>query len=132
MTPGYDWNKFTEYANELKNKYGDDIIIHGPVNKDQYSKIIKESMCVLTTTFAETFGCVFAESYYLDTPVIADYRSGAVKEIIDNNYIVNFDNKQETADKILYLKNNRDNINVKLDDKFMLDYNINKWLNLLK
>ena len=77
------------------NKYSDNIIIHGPVNKEQYTKIIKESLVVLTTTFQETYGCVFAESYYLGTPVIADYRSGGVKEIIDNNYIVNFDNKKE-------------------------------------
>jgi hypothetical protein len=127
LSPGYDWNNFKDYADNLKTKYKDDVIIHGPVNKEEYSKIIKESMVVLTTTFRETFGCVFAESYYLETPVIADYRSGAVKEIIDNNYIVNFDNKQETVNKILYLKQNRDNIKIKLDDKFMLDYNIHLW-----
>lgn len=132
LSPGYDWNNFTDYANKLKEKYKDDIIIHGPVNKEQYSKIIKETMVVLTTTFSETFGCVFAETYYLGTPVIMDYRSGAVKEIIDNEYIVNFDNKKETIDKILYVKNNRDNIHVHLDDKFMLEYNIQLWLKLLK
>jgi glycosyltransferase involved in cell wall biosynthesis len=132
LTPGYDWHNFQKYAEELKNKYSDSIIIHGPVNKEQLSKIIKESLVVLTTTFQETFGCVFAESYYLGTPVIADHRSGAVKEIIDNNYIVNFDNKKETVDKILYIKNNRENINVKLNNKFMLEFNINLWLNLIK
>lgn len=132
LSPGYDWDKFKNYADELKNTYGDNIIIHGPVNKAQYAKIIKESMVVLTTTFQETFGCVFAESYYLGTPVVADYRSGAVKEIIDNNYIVNFDNKNETIEKILYIKNNRENFNVKLNNKFMFEYNINLWLNLLK
>jgi glycosyltransferase involved in cell wall biosynthesis len=132
LSPGYDWDKFKNYADELKNKYGDYIIIHGPVNKEQYSKIIKESMVVLTTTFQETFGCVFAESYYLGTPVIADYRSGAVKEIIDNNYIVNFNDKNETIEKILYIKNNRDKLSVKLDNKFMFEYNINLWFNLLK
>jgi glycosyltransferase involved in cell wall biosynthesis len=132
LSPGYDWNNFKSYAEELKNKYSDSIIIHGPVNKEQLSKIIKESMVVLTTTFAETFGCVFAESYYLGTPVIADYRSGGVKEIIDNNFIVNFDNKKETVDKILFIKKNRNEINVNLDNKFMLEYNINLWLNLIK
>lgn len=132
LSPGYDWNNFTDYANTLKEKYKDDIIIHGPVNKEQYSKIIKESMVVLTTTFKETFGCVFAETYYLGTPVIMDHRSGAVKEIIDHKYIVNFDNKKETTDKILYVKKNRDHIHVHLDDKFMLEYNIQLWLKLLK
>lgn len=131
MTPGYDWHKYQQYAEELKNKYLDNIIIHGPVNKDEYCKIIKESLVVLTTTFKETFGCVFAESYYLGTPVIADYRSGAVKEIIDNNHIVNFDNKKETVDLIMHIKNNRESIHVTLDDKFMLNHNINLWLSLL-
>jgi hypothetical protein len=132
LSPGYDWTNFTEYTNYLKDKYNDSIIIHGPVNKEEYSKIIRESMVVLTTTFKETFGCVFAETYYLGTPVIADYRSGAVKEIIDNNYIVNFDNKEETLNKILNVKNNRDDIKVELDNKFMFDYNINLWINVLQ
>ena len=132
LSPGYDWKKFKKYSEELKIKYSDNIIIHGPVNKQEYSKIIKESLVILSTTFQETFGCVFAESYYLGTPVIADYKSGAVKEIIDNNYIVNYDNLKEVYDKILFIKNNRDNLNVLLDKKFMLDYNLNLWIKLLE
>jgi glycosyltransferase involved in cell wall biosynthesis len=127
LSPGYDWSNYTTYVNELKNKYGDGIIIHGPVNKERYSKIVKESLLVLTGTFQETFGCVFAESYYLGTPVLADYRSGAVKEIIDNNYIVNFDDKDAIFKKIIEIKNNRDNICVCLNSKFMLDENLNMW-----
>jgi glycosyltransferase involved in cell wall biosynthesis len=73
----------------------------------------------------------FAESYYLGTPVIADYRSGAVKEIIDNNYIVNYDNDEETFNKILFIKNNRDNIHVSLGEKFKLEYNINLWYDII-
>lgn len=131
LNPGYDWNNFKCYADTLKEKYGNNIIIHGPINKNEYAKIIKESLLVLSSTFNETFGCVFAESYYLGTPVIADYRSGAVKEIIDNTCIVNYDNKQETIEKILYIKQNRENINVQLDDKFMVEPNINLWKQLL-
>lgn len=130
LSPGYDWHNYSNYANELKNRYGDNIIIHGPVNKELYSKIVKESLLVLTTTFQETFGCVFAESYYLGTPVLADYRSGAVKEIIDNNHIVNFDNKQETFKKINEIKNNRENMCVCLNSKFMLEENLNMWKQL--
>lgn len=132
LSPGYDYNNFKYYTEELKNKYSKSVIIHGPVNKKKLSKIIKKSMVVLTSTFQETFGCIFAESYYLGTPVIADYRSGGVKEIVDNNFIVNFDNKQETIDKILYVKSNRDKIKIKLKNKFMLKYNINLWINLIK
>jgi glycosyltransferase involved in cell wall biosynthesis len=131
LNPGYDWNNFKKYADNLKEKYNDKIIIHGPVNKNEYAKIIKESLLVLSPIFNETFGCVFAESYYLGTPVIADYRSGAVKEIIDNNYIVNYDNKQETIEKILYINQNRESMNIQLDNKFMLDYNINLWKKII-
>jgi glycosyltransferase involved in cell wall biosynthesis len=131
LSPGYDWDNWTSYVNELKDKYGEDVIIHGPVNKEEYSKIVKSSLLVLSTTFEETFGCVFAESYYLGTPVIADYRSGAVKEIIDNNYIVNFDDKKETLKKIMEIKNNRENIKINLNNKFMLKENLNMWINLI-
>ena len=131
LNPGYDWRHYTSYADTLKEKYGNNIIIHGPINKNEYAKIIKESLLVLSSTFNETFGCVFAESYYLGTPVIADYRSGAVKEIIDNNYIVNYYNIPEIIEKILYIKQHRENINVELDNKFMIEPNINLWKQLL-
>jgi glycosyltransferase involved in cell wall biosynthesis len=127
LSPGYDWNNWKNYIDEIKFKYGDKIIIHGPCNKNKYAKIIKESLCVLATTFKETFGCVFAESYYLGTPVVADYRSGAVKEIIDNNYVVNFDDKQKTVEKILYIKQNRKNIKIELSNNFLLEFNLIKW-----
>lgn len=128
MSPGYELDKWADYLTNLKNKYKDNIIIVGSTNKNEYSKNIKKSLCVLTGIFYETFGCVFAESYYLGTPVICDRRSGAVKEIIDNNYIVNYDNVDETIKKILELKNNRDNIKINLNDKFLLEHNFSKWL----
>lgn len=132
MTPGYDWNIYKEYAEHLKNVYKDKIIIHGPLNKEKYAIIIKKSLLVLSTTFQETFGCVFAEAYYLGTPVIADYRSGAVKEIIDNDYIVNYDDKNETINKIMFIKNNRENLKIELEDKFKEKPNIDLWKCMLK
>jgi glycosyltransferase involved in cell wall biosynthesis len=131
LSPGYDWKNWSDYCSFLKNKYGTSIIIHGPVNKEMYSRIIKESLVVLSSTFQETFGCVFEESYYLGTPVIADCHSGAVKEIIDNNYIVDYSNKQSIYEKIKYIKENRDDIHVFLDDKFGLGPNILLWKMLI-
>jgi len=131
LSPGYDWNNWNSYANDLKQKYGKDVIIHGPVDKLKYSRIIKESLVVLSTIFEETFGCVFAESYYLGTPVIADHRSGAIREIIDNNFIVNFDNKEETFNKIMEVKNNRNNTNVRLNEKFGLEENLKLWNSII-
>jgi glycosyltransferase involved in cell wall biosynthesis len=131
MSPGYDLENYREYIDFLNNKYPNNIIILGSLNKEKYAEIIKSSLCVLSSTFEETFGCVFSESYYLGIPVIADFRSGAVKEIIDNNFIVNYDNCEEVYEKILFLQNNSSNINIKLNDIFLKDYNVDKWIKLL-
>jgi glycosyltransferase involved in cell wall biosynthesis len=131
LSPGYDKDYTNTMTPQIIDKFKDNVIIHGPKSKDEYCDIIKSSLCVISTKFKETFGCVFAESYYLATPVIADHKSGAVKEIIDNNFIVNIDNKEEVLQKILFIQENRDNLNIKLDDKFMLEYNLNLWKKLL-
>ena len=131
MIPCYDWDNYKIYAEELKEKYQNNIIIHGPTNKQKYCEIIKQSMVTLSSTFSETFGCVFAESYYLGTPVIADYRSGGVREIIGDDFIVNYDNEIETVNKILNIKKNRSNMIVTLDDKFLIDDCMKKWLKIL-
>jgi hypothetical protein len=131
LSPGYDYQHFISYEKELKEKYGDRIIIHGPVNKEKYSKIIKGSLCVISTTFNETFGCVFAESYFLHTPVIADIRTGAVKEIVDNNFIVNIFDHKLVYEKIKYLQENRDKMHIELDEKFLLARNLTLWQEII-
>ena len=131
LSPGYDLEGFKQYQIDLQTKYCDKIIILGPLNKIEYSKVIKSSLCVLTSKFSETFGCVFSESLYLGTPVIGDINSGAVPEIVGGNNIVNFDNLEQFYEKLMEIKNNRNTTNVVLDDKFCFDYNYNLWLNLL-
>lgn len=129
MTPGYDYHYYTTYVqkiSKLKN-----IRVLGPIDKQSFGKIIKTSLCVLAPSYLETFGCVFAESYYLGTPVICDKINGAIKEIIDNNYIVNYDNVQQVYDKVKYLKTVRNMIDINLDDKFKIDSNLQKWQLLL-
>jgi len=131
MSPGYDYHKFIDYQQILKDKYQDKIIILGPLNKKEYSKVIKSSCCVVSSRFIETFGCVFAESYYLGTPVIADKHSGAVIEIIGDKNIVDYDNYEEVYNKFIEIKNNRDTLNINLDEKFSLEYNLKLWKDLL-
>jgi hypothetical protein len=135
LSPGYDLDKYIDYQTHLINIYPNNIIILGKLNKSDYARVIKSSLCVLSSTFKETFGCVFSESYYLGTPVIADFRSGAVKEIIDKNYIVNYDNPYEIYIKIKELQeNNIDNMknNIIVNEKFLLHNNLNKWLKICK
>jgi hypothetical protein len=131
MSPGYDYHKYENYKQLLKNKYKDNILILGPLNKQEYAQVIRSACCVISSTFQETFGCVFAESYYLGTPVIADINSGAVIEIIEKENIVNYNNYDEVYNKFTTVKNNRDKCIIKLDEKFFLDYNLKLWKQLL-
>jgi hypothetical protein len=120
--------QFKQYKNTLKEKYGNNINIIGSVNKEEYSKVIKSSLCVLTSKFSETFGSVFAESLYLGTPVIGDINSGAVPEIVGHNFIVNYDNLDQFYNKLMEIKNNRSITNVKLNEKYLFDKNFLLWI----
>lgn len=131
MHPGYGMERFNDYKIYLLDKFPNNIIIKDSLSKDKYGEIIKESLCVLSSRFNETFGCIFAESYYLGTPVIASNESGAVKEIIDNNFIVDYNNKEQIYNMISELSFKRDYINIKLEDKFLFKENFNKWKSIL-
>jgi glycosyltransferase involved in cell wall biosynthesis len=99
-------------------------------DKGEYCKIIQNSLCVLTTTFPETFGCVFAEALHLGVPVIGDNSINAgFHEIIDKEYMCNFNNLEKVVSKIEKVKNN--NPKVSLDDMFYEKSVIQKWINLL-
>jgi hypothetical protein len=132
MEPGYGMEEYIEYKKDLLTRFPNNIIIHDPLSKDIYSEVIKSSLCVLTSKFNETFGCVFAESYYLGTPVIGDVRSGAVKEIIDNHYIVDYDNKELVFQRLQEIVQNRQNNVIKLSDIFLFKKNFSKWKHIMK
>ena len=132
MHPGYGMEKYENYKYYLLKKFPNNIIIKDTLTKDKYSEIIKESLCVLSSRFNETFGCVFAESYYLGTPVIADVGSGAVKEIIDNYFIVDYNNKEQVFNKIKEISYKRDFMNIQLPEKFLFNENFNKWKSILQ
>ncbi len=129
MSPGYEYEKYKDYEKYLKNVFKDNIIIYGPVKKPIYYQIIRNSGCVLAPSFPETFGCVFSESYFIGTPVICDINSGAVKEIIGCENVVDYNNKDEVYKKIV--ERIESNEKIELDSKFLLDYNLNIWKNLL-
>jgi glycosyltransferase involved in cell wall biosynthesis len=130
MSPGWDTPLFVDYERELKEKYGTSIEILEPQNKASYAKVIQNSLCVLSSTFKETFGCVFAEAYYLGTPVIADIRSGGVCEIIDKDYVIDYIDLENVYQKVCQLTEMRNTMEIQLDKKFMLDTNLEKWMKL--
>jgi len=131
LSPGYDYHKWENYRSELKNEFKERIQIFEPLEKNKYCQVIASGLCVISTSFFETFGCIFAESYYLGTPVIGDIHSGALKEIIDNDYIIDYSNPEIFLEKITELQEKRNNMTIKLDDKFMLYENILLWKNFV-
>ena len=126
LSPGYDWQHFNDYVSRLKEEFGDKITILGPSTKRELCIAIKESVCCLSSTFNETFGCVFAESIYLGTPVIADKRSGAVREIIGDDNIVDYNHANTVYDKLQHLS-----MTVTLSPQFLPDLTISKWITLV-
>jgi glycosyltransferase involved in cell wall biosynthesis len=99
-------------------------------DKEEYCKIIKNSLCVLSTSYAETFGCVFAEALHLGVPVIGDNSVKAgFHEIIDKDYMCNFNKLENVISKIEGIKKN--NKKVSLNDIFYEKSVIHKWMKLL-
>lgn len=131
MEPGYGMEEYIEYKKNLLTRFPNNIIIHDPLSKDLYSEIMKSSLCVFSSKFNETFGCVFAESYYLGTPVIADVNSGAVREIIDNHFVIDYNNKELVFQRLQEIVENRDHRNVTLHDNFLFNSNFTKWKNIV-
>jgi glycosyltransferase involved in cell wall biosynthesis len=131
-SPGYEsLSKNQNYIIQLKNKYGNNILIHGVSNKKILSKLIGESLCLIGPKFEETFGCVYQEAYYLNTPVISDKSCGGCEEIIDNASFIDYNNSNEFIDKILFIKNNYENIQIGLNPLFYEDYILKLWDNIL-
>lgn len=129
MEHGFDTNK--KYENIMQTKFGKNVEILGPQNKEKYAEIIQSSLCLLVSTFPETFGCVFTESQYLGTPVIADYRSGAVADHLDKDFVMNYDDPESVYMKLEWLRKERMTLNTQLDEKFTFKPNFEKWKTLL-
>jgi len=128
MSPGYEWDTVKQFIPSLKQNFGNRVIIQGPSDKLKYSEIIAKSLCVMSARFPETFGCVFAESCFLGTPVIADIYSGAVREMIDPGFIVNYDNKDQVFRKLVEIRNQRTKMSIELRDEFKVDHILQQWI----
>ena len=93
--------------------------------------MLQSCLCVFSTSYPETFGCVFAEALHLGVPVIGDNSVKAgFHEIIPHQLMCNFNNPNEVIDKIENLRTNRPNVT--LDNKFYDVSVINEWVKLLK
>lgn len=100
-------------------------------SKSEYCKLLQSCLCVFSTSYPETFGCVFAEALHLEVPVIGDTSVQAgFHEIIPRELMCNFNNPDEVIDKIENLRTNRPNVS--LDNKFYDESVIDEWVKLLE
>jgi hypothetical protein len=130
MCPGYGMIDFENQKKYIKLKLGDSASIFEKQDKKKYSKIIKESICVFAPLFKETFGCVFAESLYLGTPVIYDESTKALEPIVGNKTKCNYKDYDSVYNCVIFIKNNH--LTCKLSEFFLLDYNIKLWEKIIK
>lgn len=99
-------------------------------NKQEYCELIQSCLCVLTTTFSETFGCVYAEALHLGVPVIGDNSvKSAISEIVQPEHMCNYNNVDEVINKIEEFRNNRPIVN--LNTQFYENAVIKEWINLI-
>lgn len=99
-------------------------------NKEEYSRLLQSSLCTITSEFPETFGCVFAESYYLNTPVIATNKINGLHEFINNDHICNLRIYEEFEKILLNIYENRPYVS--LDNNLIDDNGINQWINYFR
>ena len=105
-------------------------IIGNIKDKNEYCKILQNSLCVLSTSYPETFGCVFAEALHLGVPVIGDNSINCgFHEIIQREHMCNFNNVNDVVGKIEEFRMNRPN--VCLDNKFYDIAIIQEWVKFI-
>lgn len=117
------------YADNNQIDLPDNTTIVGRMDKEKYSELIMKSLCVIMPKFNESCGVVAIESNYLGTPVICDHKSGAVPEIINSNFAINYEDEMfETVEKI---RNSQKTCSSIVDERFNLERNVKKWEELL-
>jgi hypothetical protein len=105
----------------------DYIILHDTIDdKEKYCNILQTSLCTITSEFKETFGCVFAESYYVNTPVIATDKINGLHEFINNQHICNLSDYNQFEKLLIKMYENRPYVSLRDD---LIDKNgIDQWI----
>lgn len=98
-------------------------------NKKRLCELIQSSLCTMSTEFPETFGCIFAESYFLKTPVIATHRINGMHEFIDNHHICNLKNYESFENLLMSFYKDRPKI--QLSNQFLKSNVLKNWINLI-
>jgi glycosyltransferase involved in cell wall biosynthesis len=99
-------------------------------DKNEYCRLMQSCLCVLTTSYPETFGCVFAEALHIGVPVIADKSvSAGYLEFVSPTHQCNFNHPSEVITLIEQFRVNVPEIS--LPDHLYCDEIMKDWRELL-
>src|SRR5699024_2254308 len=102
---------------------------------------LSEAACSILTSDLEGFGRVVTESLYAGTPVVSYDTNDGASDIVRNNidcYIVEKGNKQELANKIIEIFEDKDLYNrlskraIEVKERFNFEKFEENWQHLLK
>jgi len=99
-------------------------------DKNEYCRLMQSCLCVLTTSYPETFGCAFAEALHLGVPVIADKSiSAGYLEFVSPMHQCNFN---DTSEVIALIEQFRATIpEISLPEHLYSDEIVKNWRELL-
>ena len=130
MNPGYDaMERYTGLLADMKRKYGSRVEVLGPRSRLEFSRVVAGSLCTMTARFSETFGCIFAESLELGTPVIADICSGAVREYAGEEAVVDYGRPAQVLERLQSLRAVRPTVSMPAG--YTADIVLEAWRSLL-
>ncbi len=130
MNPGYDnMERYKGLVAGIKRKYRDRVEILGPRSRADFSRIVAGSLCTISARFSETFGCIFAESLALGTPVVADVHSGAVREYAGEESIVDYSAPETVLARLVGLRSDR--VCARLPAEYHVEPVMQQWRDLL-
>lgn len=128
-----DINYYSDLQNEISNIKSDkiNIVFLGDIDKKEVFKLMKNSDCVVITSFNEGMSIVLAESLFFGIPVIAT-KVGVIPEVIvseKNGFLLESFDFNELAEKLGILIND-DSFRKKIKERLKGTYNNNFNLDL--
>lgn len=82
-------------------------------SKEEYSALLQSCLAVFSTSFPETFGCVFAEALHLGVPVICDTSvESGVHEIVEKKHCCDFNDHEQVIGLIETFRKNRPEVSL--------------------
>lgn len=130
MHPGYGLKDLKSQLNYINTVLPSHSNILGKKGKSEYAFEIKQAFATIAPDFRETFGCVFAESIYLGTPVIYDKKNEPLKDITGDIGICDYNSIETVFRAINFLRYEFNGI-VSLDKKYLLENNIELWKKII-